>query len=368
LTPRAEPLRTGLARELTRLAGTPIAAGDFDPAALPDHLRMTFAAVDADGRIVDTSPSLAQLRTRLAEQVSASVAAATAGAERAPTTVWTSESLGTLPVAVRREVGGQTITGYPALVPERAGVAVRVLKSPGEQARAMRAGTRALLLEAIPTSVRAVTAGLSPADRLVLSQNPYGSVDALVEDCRAAAADQLIGAAGGPVRDPKRFDALVVATRPKLNEVVARIIRLVIPVLAAAHEVAGALPGVRETDIADDVRDQLADLVFDGFVSEWGPARLRELPRYLRAAAARLVALPGSAVRDRRGMAEVDAASAAYDRLLAGLPESRRSAPEVADIWWMIQELRVSLFAQKLGTPYPVSVKRIEKAVAATRR
>ncbi|MBF6348765.1 MULTISPECIES: ATP-dependent RNA helicase HrpA [Nocardia] len=368
LTARAEPLRTGLARELTRLAGIPIAAADLNPAALPGHLRMTFAAVDTDGRVLDTSKSLAELRTRLSDQVSASVAAATAGAERSAATVWTSESLGTLPATVRREVAGQPVTGYPALVPEAGGVAVRVLKTPAEQARAMRAGTRALVLAAIPTSPRAVTAGLSPADRLVLSQNPYGSVDALVEDCRRAAADQLIAAAGGPVREPERFDRLVAAIRPKFNEVVARIVRLVVPVLAAAHEVSATLPGVREADIATDVREQLAELVFDGFVAEWGPARLRELPRYLRGAAARLAALPGSADRDRRAMADVDAAAAVYDRLIAGLPESRRHTPEVAEIWWMIQELRVSLFAQKLGTPYPVSVKRIQKAADAFRR
>lgn len=368
LTARAEPLRTGLARELTRLAGIPIAPADLNPAALPDHLRMTFAAVDTEGRVLDTSKSLAELRTRLSDQVSASVAAATAGAERAAATVWTSESLGVLPATVRREVAGQPVTGYPALVPETGGVAVRVLKTPGEQARAMRAGTRALVLAAIPTSTRAVTAGLSPADRLVLSQNPYGSVEALVEDCRAAAADQLITAAGGPVRDPERFDRLVAGIRPKFNDVVARLIRLVVPVLAAAHEVSAALPRVRESDIADDVREQLTELVFDGFVSEWGPARLRELPRYLRGAAARLEALPGSADRDRRAMAELDAAAAVYDRLIAGSPESRRRSPAVTEVWWMLQELRVSLFAQKLGTPYPVSVKRIQKAADTARR
>ncbi|MGW5382930.1 ATP-dependent RNA helicase HrpA [Nocardia sp. NPDC003963] len=368
LTPRAEPLRTGLARELTRLAATPITPADLDPAALPEHLRMTFAATDTDGRVLATSKSLAQLRTRLADQVSASVAAATANAERAPAAVWTSESLGTLDATVRSEVGGQTVTGYPALVPEAEGIAVRVLKSPGEQAAAMRAGTRALILNAIPTSVRAATAGLSPADRLVLSQNPYGSVDALIEDCRAAAADQLVAAAGGPVRDPDRFERLLSALRPKFNDVVVRIIRLVVPVLAEAHEVSTALAGVRESDIADDVRDQLAELLFDGFVSEWGPARLRELPRYLRAAEARLAALPGSAMRDRQSMTEVDTALAAYDRLLDRLPEGRRRAPDITELWWMIQELRVSLFAQKVGTPYPVSTKRIQKAIAAVRR
>ncbi|WP_280408512.1 ATP-dependent RNA helicase HrpA [Nocardia brasiliensis] len=368
LTPRAEPLRTGLARELSRLGSITIDPSDLDPSALPDHLRMTFAAVDADGRVLASGKSLQALKTRLAEQVSASVARATAGAERAPAAVWTSESLGTVEQTVRREVAGQTVTGYPALVPEGDGVAVRVLSSPAAQASAMRAGTRALVLNAIPTSVRTVTASLPPTDRLALSQNPYGSIDALVEDCRAAAADELIAAAGGPVRNPDDFAALVAKIRPDLTTAVARLVRLLVPILAQAHRVSAALADTAERDIADDVRDQLDNLVFPGFVSEWGSTRLRELPRYLQGAVARLEALPGSAVRDRQSMAELDRAIAAYDRLVHSLPENRRGAPAVTEIWWMLEEFRVSLFAQKLGTPYPVSAKRIERAIAAVRR
>ncbi|MGW4090532.1 ATP-dependent RNA helicase HrpA [Nocardia sp. NPDC004750] len=368
LTPRAEPLRAGLARELSRLGSVPIAPTDFDIAALPDHLRMTFAAVGGDGATLARGKSLAALKTQLAEQVSASVARATAGAERPPATVWTSESLGTIAPTVRREVAGQTVTGYPALVAEEDGVALRVLSSPAEQAAAMRLGTRALLLHALPTSVRSATAGLPPADRLALSQNPYGSLEALLEDCRAAAADELLAAAGGPVHDPAEFDALVARIRPDFAATVARFVRLVVPILAGAHQVSAALERTSERDIADDVRHQLDNLVFRGFVSETGATRLRELPRYLQAAVARLEALPGSAVRDRQGMAELDRALAAYDRLVASLPENRKHAPAVTEIWWMIEEFRVSLFAQKLGTPFPVSAKRIEKAIAAVRR
>ncbi|WP_067853736.1 ATP-dependent RNA helicase HrpA [Nocardia shimofusensis] len=368
LTARSEPLRIGLARELSRLGGLTISPTDLDPAALPAHLRMTFAAVDRSGAVLASGKSLTELKSHLAEQVSRSVARATAGAERAPATVWTSESLGTVPEKVRRQVAGQTVTGYPALVPEGAGVAVRVLSSPAEQAAAMRSGTRALVLQAIPTSVRTVTSGLTSADRLALSQNPYGSLDALVEDCRAAAAEELVAAAGGPVREPERFQELLATIRPRMASTVAAIVRLVVPVLAEAHRVTTALAGTREADIAEDVRAQLGELVFPGFIAEFGRVRLRELPRYLRAARVRLEALPGSAVRDRQGMTEVDRALAAYDRLLRALPESRRTAPEVVEIWWMIEELRVSLFAQKLGTPYPVSAKRIEKAISTIRR
>ncbi|GAA5055607.1 ATP-dependent RNA helicase HrpA [Nocardia callitridis] len=370
LTPRAEPLRAGLARELSRLGSVTIGPGDLDPTALPDHLRMTYAVVDAHNKPVDSGKALAELKTRLATQVAASVARATAGAERAPATVWTSESLGTVESTVRREVAGQTVTGYPALVAEGSGVAVRVLSSPAEQAAAMRSGTRALLLHTVTLSTKSATSGLSATDRLALSQNPYGSLDALIEDCRAAAIDALVDANGGPVREPARFEALVAKIRPELPSAVARLVRLVVPILAQAHRVSSALAetAVSERDIADDVRAQRDDLVFRGFVSEWGSARLRELPRYLAAAVLRLEALPASAVRDRQGMAELDRATAAYNRLLSTLPENRRGTPAVMEIWWMLEEFRVSLFAQKLGTPFPVSVKRIERAIASVRR
>ncbi|MBF6065596.1 ATP-dependent RNA helicase HrpA [Nocardia terpenica] len=367
LTPRAEPLRTGLARELSRLGSVTITPADLDPAALPDHLRMTFAAIAADGSVAARGKNLAELKTRLADQVSKSVARATSAAERPAATVWTSESLGTLAPTVRREVGGQTITGYPALVPEGDGVAVRVLSSPAAQAAAMRAGTRALLLRRLPTSPRGLTAGLSAADRLALSQNPYGSLDALIEDCRACAADELIAARGGPVRSPDRFQQLVDAIRPEFGDAVARVLRLAVPVLAEAHRVRTALSGTADREIAEDVGAQLDELVFAGFIAEFGSARLRELPRYLQAAVVRLEALPASAQRDHQGMVELDRVHAAYQRLLDSVAPGRRTAPEVTEIWWMIEEFRVSLFAQQLGTPYPVSAKRIERAITAVR-
>ncbi|WP_028478649.1 ATP-dependent RNA helicase HrpA [Nocardia sp. CNY236] len=368
LTPRAEPLRIGLARELSRRSAVTIAPTDFDPAALPDHLRMAFAVIDDEGRTLARSKSLAEVKKLLAEEVSASVARATAGAERPPATVWTSESLGDLAPTIRREVSGQVVTGYPALVTEGAGVAVRVLSSPAAQAAAMGTGTRMLLLHALPLSVRTLTADLSPTDRLALSQSPHGSLEALVEDCRAAAVDELLTAAGGPVHSPTEFDSLVTRIRPDYTAAVARVLRLVVPILGSAQQVSLALARTRERDIAEDVRDQVDNLVFRGFVTEFGSARLRELPRYLRAAALRLQALPGSAARDRRSMAELDRVLASYDQLIESLPQHRRHASVVTDIWWMVEELRVSLFAQQLGTPFPVSAKRIEKAIAAVRR
>ncbi|MBD0322347.1 MAG: ATP-dependent RNA helicase HrpA, partial [Aldersonia sp.] len=362
VTPRSEPLTSALARELSRLGATPIAADDFDAGALPDHLRMNFAA-DADRAVLGTSKTLSALKQRFASQTSAAVAEAAADAERAPATVWTSETLGTLAPTITQRIGGQSVTGYPALVPERGGVAVRVLSTAREQAEAMRTGVRALVLQAVSTPTKAVLAGIGTRDRLALSQSPYPSVEKFIEDCRGCAVDEFVSAAG-EVRTPQQFDALLRRVRPHLTTRVNEIVRLVLPALHAATQVRSELDQAPD-DIAEDVRNQLDNLLFDGFVSDIGAARLRELPRYLDAALVRLRALPSSAARDRAGMAVLDRIYARYDRLLGSLPPHRQTAPDVVAIYWLIEELRVSLFAQRLGTPTPVSEKRIEKAITA---
>ena len=366
VTPRSEPLVNAVARECSRLGNCRIEPGDFDLTALPDHLRMTFAAVDEDGKVLARSKSLTELRARLSSRVDAEVSRAASGTERAPAVVWTAETLGTLEPTVTRKVGGQQVTGYPALVAEGSGVAVRVLSTAPAQAAANRLGLRTLLLAAAPTKAKAVTSGLTNVERLALGRNPDGSFDALVEDCRACAVDEMIAAHGKPVRTPAEFEELAKTVRSRLPGAVARLLRAVVPVLSRAHELAVALER-SHGEAADDVREQLSSLIFPGFVTDLGSRRLAELPRYLTAAVQRLDALPAGAQRDAQGMDVLDRVYAAYDRLLARLPEERRTATDVVDIYWMIEELRVSLFAQGLGTRIPVSEKRVLKAIEAVR-
>ncbi|WP_241384349.1 ATP-dependent RNA helicase HrpA [Rhodococcus sp. CH91] len=366
VTPRSEPLVNAMARELSRLGRCTIEPSDFDPKALPGHLRMTFAAVDEKGKVLGRSKSLAALRTQLSSRVDAEVSRAASGTERAAAVVWTAETLGSLPATVTREVGGQQVTGYPALVPEGDGVAVRVLSTPQAQQNATRRGLRALLLASAPTKAKAVTSGLTNMERLALGTNPDGSFDALIEDCRACAVDDLIAAHGAAVRTPEEFERLAATVRSQLPGRVARLLKALVPVLSRGHEV-GVLLDRLTGEAADDVREQLQSLLFPGFVTELGSRRLADLPRYLAAAAQRLEALPASAHRDAAGMDVLDRVYGAYDKLLARLPEERRTAPEVVEIYWMIEELRVSLFAQGLGTRIPVSEKRVLKAVDAIR-
>ncbi|MGX4710818.1 ATP-dependent RNA helicase HrpA [Rhodococcus sp. DMF-1] len=364
--PRSEPLVNAMARELSRLGATRIEPSDFEPTALPDHLRMTFAAVDEQGSVLARSKSLTDLRRRLGTRVEAEVSRAASSTEREPALVWTAETLGTLEPTVTRTVAGQRVTGYPTLVSEDRGVAVRVLSTSQAQQAAMRTGLRALLLEAVPMQARAAASGLSNSERLALGRNPDGSFEDLLEDCRACAVDESIVRHGKPVRTPDEFSALAKVVRAELPGRVAALLKLVVPALARAHDVEVLLEKVRG-EAAEDVREQLASLLFRGFVTELGSARLADLPRYLAAAAHRLEALPASAHRDRQGMDVLDRVYAEYDRLLARLPQERATAAEVVAISWMIEELRVSLFAQHLGTRGPISEQRILKAVAAIR-
>lgn len=365
--PRSESLVHALARELSRLGNCRIEPTDFDVAALPAHLRMTFAAVDDKGKVLGRDKSLTALRRALAPRVEVEVSKATATTERGPAPVWTAQTLGTLPASVTRELGGQKVTGYPALVPEGSGVAVRVLTTPAAQRAAMRAGTRELLLKAIPTQAKSVTNGMSNTDRLALGQNPDGSFDALIEDCRACAVDELIAENGGPVQDPAAFDDLTGKVRAQLSTRVARLLRMLLPALTEAHRLSAVLDR-SSGEAADDVREQRESLLFPGFVTELGSKHLKDLPRYLAAASLRLESLPGSAQRDRVGMDALDRVYVAYDRMLSALAEERRGDNDVNDILWRIEELRVSLFAQSLGTAIPVSEKRVLKAIDAIRR
>jgi ATP-dependent helicase HrpA len=282
-------------------------------------------------------------------------------------TTW---EVGTLPRTVERTVAGHVVRGFPSLVDEGATVGVRVLADEQEQRRAMWLGTRRLLLLDAPSAARLASAALDNRAKLALSHNPHGSVPALFEDCLACAVDGLVAAAGGPAWDAEGFAALQAAVRPRLAETVVDVVRLVARVLAEAHGVAKVTQGQASLTLLPsltDVREQVDSLVRPGFVADTGLARLPDLLRYLRAVTKRLEKLPDDPVRDRDRTGVVQRLEADYAETVERLPEARRHADDVLAVRWMLQELRVSLFAQGLGTAYPVSEKRVRRALEALR-
>jgi ATP-dependent helicase HrpA len=351
LESRQEPLLDALERELLRVRGVDVRRDDWQLDRVPEHLRMTFRVEDEQGRTLAEGKDLGALREQLAPKVQRALSTAAGGLERTGLTSW---------VDVPRTVAaGAGVTGYPALVDEGSSVALRVLGSEQEQAAAMWTGVRRLLLLSVTSPVKAIAGRLSNASKLALTANPHGSVVALLDDCVVAAVDALMESGGGPAWDASAYDRLRAHVRGELVDMTERVLRHVEEVLTLWAALTPQLDGISAAQV--DMREQLARLVRPGFVAATGLDRLPDLVRYLKAIEARLSKLPRDAERDRREMATVQAVQDEVDALLRKRPDD----PRARDVAWLVEELRVSLFAQGMRTRQPVSEKRIYKAIDA---
>jgi ATP-dependent helicase HrpA len=365
LDPGTEPLLEALQRELRRLTGVLVPVDAFDLTKLPAHLRVTFAVEADDGTEVARGKDLDALQERLAAPARQAVAQAVAGdLQRTGLRGWP-DDLDELPRTVERSVSGRTVRGYPALVDTGTAVDIRVLATAAEQDAAMRPGTHRLLRLSVPAPAKSVERALDTRTRLVLGANPDGSLAALIDDCADAAVAAL---APEPVWRRADFTALRERVARGLVPTTLDIVGRVQKVLAAAHEVELALPktpSAAQAESIADIRAQLARLLPRGFVAATGAAHLADLTRYLTAIGRRLERLPQGVNADRDRMARVHAVEDAYAELLRALGPGRAAAAGVRDIARQIEELRVSLWAQQLGTPRPVSEQRIYRAIDA---
>ncbi|MTK02919.1 ATP-dependent RNA helicase HrpA [Micromonospora sp. CP22] len=363
ITPGAAPLLDALTRQLRRMTGVTVPRDAWDLAKLPPHLRVTFRVLGEDDKPVAEGKDLPALQRRLKAEVRQVVAAAAPDLARSGLTGW---EIGTLPRTIEQVRAGYAVTAYPALVDEGATVGVRVFDSPAEQEAAHWAGTRRLLRLTVPSPAKFLQGRLSNEAKLALSRNPHGGVQALIEDASGAAIDKLVIDAGGPAWDEAGFAALREKVRADLVDTVVEVMERVRAVLATAYAVQQRLGATRNLAVVAalaDIRNQLTGLVHAGFITEAGYARLPDLLRYLTAIERRLDRLPSNPARDKSQQDRVAVVQREYDEMLAALPPARRSADAVRRIRWMIEELRVSIFAQALGTPYPVSEQRIYRAM-----
>ncbi|MFE2182269.1 ATP-dependent RNA helicase HrpA [Streptomyces sp. NPDC059455] len=371
--PLQEPLTAALGRELQRMVGVRIEPEDWDLTKVPDHLKITFRVVDERRRKLAEDKDLEALGQRLRPKTRAAISKAFESSkeavgieQRGGLTRWT---VGTLPRTFETRRGGQPIKAYPALVDEGSSVAVRLFDTEAEQREAMWRGTRRLILLQLPSNpAKFVQGKLSNQAKLALSSSPHGSVQALFDDCVAAAADRLIAARGGPAWDEESFRKLFDAVRGDIMDATLDTVRKVQEVLAAWQSCERRLKATRSPVLLTsltDIREQLSELITPGFVTAHGVRRLPDLMRYLVAVDRRLQQLPGNADRDRARMAKVREMRDEYAWLLEQFPQGRPVPQEALEVRWMIEELRVSYFAHALGTAYPVSDKRIVKAIDA---
>ncbi|GEL94168.1 ATP-dependent RNA helicase HrpA [Cellulomonas composti] len=401
----------------------------FDDERLPPHLRLTFRVVGDRGGVIDEGTDLAVLQRRLAPQAQAAVDTAVRRAVREamasatpapPTTVPSttvppaavSPSAGharertgraagqgpdgpapgvvreglvgwpagmVLPEVVEAGGGSAVVRAFPSLVAEPDGsVAVRTLADESARPLAARRGLRRLLVLDVGLATARVTSRWTGQQALALAASPYPGTAALVADVQLAAAEALAdqhlaasGRAPHDVRDEAAYAELRAFVRDRLEDAVHRLVGDLLVVLTAWRELEVQVKGTTSLALlatAQDVRAQSAALVHAGFVAEVGAARLPQLTRYLRAAAYRLTKAAENPARDADLAWQVHDVEQEYDearRAAAARPAGVPAA--LADVRWLVEELRVSLFAQQLGTPVPVSAQRIRKAVAAAR-
>lgn len=391
--PATDELEASLELALRRIRGQVVPPGSWNWDAVPAHLRVSFRVVDSTGKVLDEGKDLAALQERLAPATRRAIAESlgatpgstapkaakgqsapvtkTAGglaaspdgvatpgfAEKSGLTDW---SFGTVQRQVQGMVKGHTVTGYPALVDEGTSVALRLFQTTSEQEQSMRGGVIRLLALKVPAPDRYVLEHLNNTEKLTFSQNPHGSVSALIADCALAAIDKLTPT--GLPWDEESFKALFEQVRAELIDTVFTVTAVVERVLSSTRRIEKQLKGTTSLALIsalNDVKSQLEQLVFPGFVARTGYAQLSQLPRYLAAIEKRLEKLPGNVQRDALHTAMVQGLEDDYDDAVSALLPGRRAGAELTQVRWMIEELRVSLFAVELGTAYSVSEKRI---------
>ncbi|EPJ2691035.1 ATP-dependent RNA helicase HrpA [Vibrio cholerae] len=366
VTPFEMPLLDAMEKELRRMTGVTVLRDDWKLDQLPAHLKITYRAVDHRNRKLNESCDLHELKESLKEKVQETLSqVADDDIEQRDLHTW---SFGELPKVYQQKRGGFEVRAYPALVDKKDSVEIKLFETEQEQLSAMRAGQRRLILLNVPSPIKYLHANLPNKSKLGLYFNPYGKVLDLIDDCIACGVDKLIEERGGMVWEPQAFEALKEHVRAELGDTVVEIAKQVETILTTAYNINKRLKGKVDFTMAfalSDVKAQIEGLIFSGFATECGWKRLPDILRYMRAIERRMEKLPVDPNKDRLHMLKIESVANKYKELLNKIPKGMAIPDNVREIRWMLEELRVSYFAQQLGTPYPVSDKRIINAIEA---
>ncbi len=370
LKPTDRPLIQALGEEVKALTGHQIPEDAWDPAAVPAHLRMKFRLVDEGGRALAAGEDYADLKRRFGGSGRQAFAAIPSqGLEREGITRW---DFGALPESVDLDRGGIKLRGYPALVDQGDSVALRVLDSPEGAELAQRAGLRRLFMLSLAVEVRQLRRNLPGLDRLRLQYakapvlglvDPQPKPPDLADEVLALIVDLTFVEGLSPIRDRDSFEARLASRRASLSAVAAEVLTLVRGILDDYQALRQGLAGITQVNWMPsvlDLRAQLDGLIFRGFLQEVPYMRLKDYPRYLKAARERLDKLFHAAGRDQERLRELTPLLEKWRERAAAVQAVGRRDPRLDEIRWMLEELRISFFAQRVGTAYPVSLKRIE--------
>ena len=413
-SPATDELISSLALVLRRLRGVVVEPEAFNWDAVPEHLKMGFQVRNARNKILGEGKDLRALQQKLHKEIRSALAdslgasdeamakmvalaqgsSGNSGGSGGPARPGTAKGAknpgapanadasggvrevsgltefpadlfpnGEIPHKVQRVIATQAVNGYPALVDEGSSVGLRIFPTEAEQLHAQRRGIIRLLQLQVPSPVRYVSEHLSHKEKIVFTQNPHGSIDELIRDCTVAALDHLVPHT--PIFTQTEYSKLYEHVRAELIETVFDVTKLVAEILSEATALKKAIKkatSLTTMHAVSDVKAQMENLVYPGFVAQTGYDQLVHLPRYLKAAQVRLTKLGPNLHRDNQLMLTVQDLEDSYDNAVKSLPAGTIVPDALRRVNWMIEELRVSFFAQELGTAYTVSEKRIAKA------
>ena len=332
----------------------------WDGTDMPAHLRVNFRVVDEAGRELAMGRDLAALKSQLGQAAQLTFAATEPGIEKSGIRAW---DFGELPATLAFTRGGRKLTGYPALVDEGDSVSIKLFDTSGAAETSMRGGVRRLMRLALKEQMKQLEKNLPGFTQAALALRSLASADEMKEDLLTAIADRAFIGEDELPRNLKAFEALKQRARARLPAVREAGCRLFATIgeewLRTQQRIAAAAKALPQP--VADIRNQVGRLVFKGFLSATPWERLHDLPRYLKAAQRRLDKYPNDPERDAKHSGDINAMWKRYEERAVKLKREGEGDPRLEDFRWRIEELRVSLFAQELKTPYPVSFKRLAK-------
>jgi len=354
---QGQPLLAACAAELSRMSGLNLQARDLDEPALPEHLRMRVVVVDVDGREIAQGRDLGALQRQFGDAAQRQFMDHQGEAfNRDGATDW---DFGTLETSIATESG---MTAWPALIDQQTGVGLRLFDTWQEAAEAHADGVLRLVSLTMPDKISFLKKHPGLSRESLLAWTSLGPVEELISDL---VWSSLLRAAGdvSTVRDRRAFEQLSQRLRKALVVECRRQAELLNRLLPSYHRIIGHLQGnmaAQYPAAIADVGSQLEDLVYEGFLSQLGEGRLEHYPRYLAAIEERLLALPLDPQRDLDRMSSL---MPWWSRYLEKLAEEGCVYDSALDEYrWLVEEFRVSLFAQKLGTAEKTSAKRLAAA------
>ncbi|MCG6199787.1 ATP-dependent RNA helicase HrpA [Psychromonas antarctica] len=363
-----DPLKTSLLaafeKQLLRMTGVRVPEDAWDIDALPTHLKMKFNVIDEQGKSIALGTDLNLLQLQLKGEVKQTLAKVSKqGIEKSDLVEW---DFGHLPRAFSKNHGGYEVKAFPALVDKSKSVAIELFDTQEKAARINQAGLRRLLLLNVPSPIKYLQQSLPNKAKLGLYFNPFGQIKELIDDCIACAVDAILDGQPSAQNDIE-FEQQKDKVRANLAERTLIITQLVEEVLTLAHSVNKLLKGKVDLSLLlahGDIKSQLNRLIFPGFACQVGESKLPDLKRYLAALEKRLEKLPVNPTQDRVHTLALNELESRYAALCNTMMSNEKENAQLAEVYWMMEELRVSLFAQQLGTAYPISEKRIKLKLA----